>query len=67
MIMAVVSLGMLGIEEAGVEVEDPFGQEPNHLPLEQICAMIGRDVADLTAGEPIDTGIISTRKPSHSP
>ena len=53
LIMGVVSLGMLGIEEAGVEVEDPFGLEPNHLPLDQICATIGRDLADLTAAEPI--------------
>ncbi len=46
---AVVSLGMLGIEDAGVEIEDPFGLEPNHLPLDEICATIGRDLADLTA------------------
>src|SRR5439155_4793539 len=46
-----VSLGMLGIEEAGVEIEDPFGLDPNHLPLDQICASIARDVADLTAPE----------------
>ena len=32
-----VSLGMLGIEEAGVEIEDPFGLDPNHLPLDEIC------------------------------
>lgn len=44
-----VSLGLLGIEEAGVEIEDPFGLDPNHLPLNQICAAIGRDVADLAA------------------
>jgi putative membrane protein len=49
--VAVVALGLLGIEEAGVEVEDPFGLEPNHLPLDQICATIGRDVADLTSGD----------------
>jgi putative membrane protein len=46
-----VSLGMLGIEEAGVEIEDPFALDDNHLPLDQICSMIGRDVQDLTAGE----------------
>jgi ion channel-forming bestrophin family protein len=46
-----VSLGMLGIEEAGVEIEDPFGLDLNHLPLDQICATIGRDVTDLTADE----------------
>jgi putative membrane protein len=43
-----VSLGMLGIEEAGVEIEDPFGLDPNNLPLDQLCATIGRDVTDLT-------------------
>jgi len=46
-----VSLGMLGIEEAGVEIEDPFGLDSNHLPLDQICAMIGRDVTDLAERE----------------
>lgn len=66
MIMAVVSLGMLGIEEAGVEVEDPFGLESNHLPLDQICAMIGRDVTDLTTSEPADVTLSSSHKPSHS-
>jgi putative membrane protein len=47
-IAALVALGMLGIEEAGVEIEDPFGLEPNDLPLEQICATIARDTAQLT-------------------
>lgn len=51
LVVAVVSLGLLGIEEAGVEVEDPFGLERNHLPLDALCAMIARDIADLTAGE----------------
>lgn len=49
LVVAGVSLGMLGIEEAGVEIEDPFGLDPNHLPLDKICAMIGQDVADLSA------------------
>jgi putative membrane protein len=49
LVVAVVSLGMLGIEEAGVEVEDPFGMEPNSLPLEEICDTIGRDVRALCA------------------
>jgi putative membrane protein len=51
-----VSLGMLGIEEAGVEIEDPFGLDPNHLPLEQICATIARDTADLTASVGSEAG-----------
>ena len=47
LVVAGVSLGMLGIEEAGVEIEDPFGLEPNNLPLERICENIARDTADL--------------------
>jgi putative membrane protein len=47
--VAGVSLGFLGIEEAGVEIEDPFGSGPNHLSLEQICATIARDTAALAA------------------
>ncbi len=42
-----VSLVLMGIEEAGVEIEDPFGLDPNHLPLDQICATIARDTAAL--------------------
>jgi putative membrane protein len=46
--VAGVSLGLLGIEDAGVEIEDPFSSGPNRLPLDQICATIARDVAALT-------------------
>lgn len=47
-----VSIGMLSIEETGVEIEDPFGLDLNHLALDQICATIGRDVTDLV----VDSG-----------
>lgn len=47
LVVAGVSLGMLGIEDAGVEIEDPFGLDLNHLPLDAICEMIHRDVEDL--------------------
>ena len=47
LVVAGVALVMLGIEEAGVEIECPFGLDPNHLPLEAICQMIATDAADL--------------------
>jgi putative membrane protein len=43
----VIAFGLLGIEEAGVEIEDPFGDDPNDLPLENLCAVIARDTAAL--------------------
>jgi ion channel-forming bestrophin family protein len=49
LVVAGVSLGLLGIEEAGVEIEDPFGTGPNHLPLDRICETIVRDTAALAS------------------
>jgi putative membrane protein len=49
--VAGVSLCMLGIEEAGVEIEDPFGVGPNHLSLDRICDTIACDTAVLTAAD----------------
>jgi len=49
LVVAVVSFGMLGIEEAGVEIERPFGTDPNSLPLEQICAKVARDTRQTCA------------------
>jgi ion channel-forming bestrophin family protein len=31
---------LFGIEEIGVEIEDPFGVDDNDLPLERICGNI---------------------------
>ena len=48
LVETVDALGMLGIEEAGVEIENPFGLDLNNLPLDKICESITRDVTDLT-------------------
>lgn len=39
---------LFGIEEIGVEIEDPFGLDDNDLPLEQICAGIERVLRSYT-------------------
>jgi putative membrane protein len=33
---AVLSFALFGIDEIGVEIEDPFGTDPNDLPMERI-------------------------------
>lgn len=38
---------LFGIEEIGVEIEDPFGEDDNDLPLEQICGTIERNLLAL--------------------
>jgi putative membrane protein len=46
-VIAAVGFGMFGIEEAGVEIENPFGLQVNDLPLEAICETIALDVNNL--------------------
>jgi len=49
----IISFGLLGIDEAGVEIEDPFGLDDNDLPLEIIFNNIVRDaqaLVDLNSG-----------------
>jgi putative membrane protein len=41
-----------GIEEIGVEIEDPFGEDDNDLPLERFCETIERNLMAL-AQQPI--------------
>lgn len=48
---AVIAYGLFGIDEIGVEIEDPFGYDPNDLPLDAIGEVIDRDVRD-TIGNP---------------
>lgn len=46
-IVALISFTLLGIEEIGIEIENPFGNDPNDLPLDGICANIQRNIEDL--------------------
>jgi putative membrane protein len=50
LVVAVVAFGMLGIEEAGVDIENPFSFDPNALPLEAICQRIAGNVAEAAKG-----------------
>jgi putative membrane protein len=42
-----IAYTMYGIEEIGVEIEDPFGRDDNDLPLEHFCATIERNLLAL--------------------
>jgi putative membrane protein len=49
---AVLAFGMFGIEEIGVEIEDPFGYDPNDLPLDTIGTRIAEDTAAMVQMKP---------------
>ena len=46
-IMAFVSFTLLSIEQIGSEIEEPFGHDPNDLPLDTICNTMLRNVEEL--------------------
>ncbi|MEI7687752.1 MAG: bestrophin family protein [Planctomycetota bacterium] len=57
LVTGLITFVMLGIEEIGVEIEDPFGTDDNDLPLEGFCATIERDMGSVVeppAGERSD-------------
>lgn len=47
LIVALISFILLGIEEIGNEIENPFGYDPNDLPLDEICTTILNNIEDL--------------------
>jgi putative membrane protein len=42
----IIAYILFGIEEIGVEIEDPFGTDENDLPLDRICGNIERTLRD---------------------
>ncbi|MBW4446471.1 MAG: hypothetical protein KME38_06215 [Spirirestis rafaelensis WJT71-NPBG6] len=46
-ILAFLSCILLGIDEIGAEIEEPFGHDPNDLPLDVICKTMLRNIDDL--------------------
>jgi len=44
-----ISYTFYGIEEIGVEIENPFGLDPSDLPMEGFCDTIERDLREISA------------------
>ena len=48
-VVAIVTYALLGIEQIGVQIEDPFGLEDNDLPLDAICETIRANLLEVLA------------------
>jgi putative membrane protein len=46
-IVALISFAVFGVEEIGIEIENPFVRDPNDLPLDQICQTMLINIEDL--------------------
>ncbi len=51
-IVGLVSFTLFGIEEIGLEIENPFGLDDNDLPLDEICRTMGKNVQHLMQLKP---------------
>jgi ion channel-forming bestrophin family protein len=45
-IVALISFTLFGIEEIGLEIENPFGRDQNDLPLDSFCETVKRNLDD---------------------
>jgi ion channel-forming bestrophin family protein len=51
-IVGLVSFTLFGIEEIGIEIENPFGRDHNDLPLDAICNTMGQNLEHLMTQTP---------------
>ncbi len=51
-VVVLISFTLFGIEEIGIEIENPFGHHHNDLPLDAICSTMRRNIDDLTSLTP---------------
>ena len=58
-----VSYALFGLDAVGEEIEQPFGHDPNDLPLARLCQVIESDVLRLAA-EPV---VASNAEPAVAP
>lgn len=60
-IVLFVSYAFTGIEEIGVEIEDPFGEDPNDLPVDQITDNLGKVIENIieTSVVPAENGVLA--------
>ncbi len=50
--VVLVSFTVFGIEAIGIEIENPFGFDPNDLPLDKICQTMATNIDDLVSLAP---------------
>ncbi len=62
-----VSFMLFGIEQIGIEIENPFGRDHNDLPLDQICETMQRNLDDLITLSPTGSAVQPPVQPEPDP
>lgn len=50
-VSGVVAFALFGIEAIGLEIENPFGYDPNDIPLDKLCHKLHKDIEELIASK----------------
>jgi predicted membrane chloride channel (bestrophin family) len=67
LLTAVLALGMFGMEETSVEIEDPFGKNVNCIDLDVLTITIARDTGQLARkAQRVQDALAATDKPSNA-
>ncbi|MDE5068278.1 MAG: bestrophin family ion channel [Trichodesmium sp. St16_bin4-tuft] len=51
LVVGIISFTLLGIEAIGLEIENPFGYDPNDLPLDNMCEKLLLELEELLTSE----------------
>ncbi|ORX83203.1 UPF0187-domain-containing protein [Basidiobolus meristosporus CBS 931.73] len=54
-VMAIASFTFFGIEKISSEIENPFGHDPNDLPLDHLCAELKMELENLISKDSVDS------------
>lgn len=66
LVVSIVSFTLFGVEEIGIQIENPFGHDPNDLPLDAICHTMLRNIEDLLSLIPSTRTIDPPLEDTHS-
>ncbi len=65
--MAIISLGLFGMEEASVETEDPFGTDENCLDMVTYTLTVTRDTGQMAANKGSMQGAVLRERAAQQP
>ena len=67
LVVGLISFAVFGIEEIGIEIENPFGHDANDLPLDEICETMHHNIEDLITLTPQNCQWLTSSPSSLSP
>ncbi len=65
--VGLIAFTLFGVEEIGIEIENPFGRDLNDLPLDAICITMQQNINDLISTPPPNPALSDPVVMTHDP